>query len=716
MYREIVERSRDGICWVQKGFLKSVNRSMAQMIGYSPEEMVGTSFLKYVHPDDPGLTRKSYDPFGSGGAGEHRYEIDLIHRDGSRVGIELTKSVVRENGAKSDLIFVRDVSERKGFKKDLEDRTCELGDRVRALNCLYMISKIMENGEHSLEEMLPRIVTVIPSAFPCPELTSARLVVGDRVFYSKNFRETNCMAAANIVLDGQRVGTLEVFCSNQGPERDFDPFSKEERRFMAVLAIRIRRIVERMRAMESLKKSEERYRILAENIADGIAILQNNSFVFLNEALCSILGYEREELFEKECLSILHEEHRNHYAQLMDVSMNDLAASKFQVKCIRKDNREIWAEASLSLIEWEGRSAILATIRDITETKEQEIVREEEREQLRIENSNLKASLVGRSRHVYIIGKSPAMQKVYDFVQMASSLDSIVLIQGESGTGKELVARTIHELSQRRDRPFIPVNCGAIPESLFESEFFGHRKGAFTGATEAKHGFFDLAQGGTLFLDEIGELSRKMQVKLLRTIEGNGHMPVGGNKIKIADVRIIAATNRNLGDQLRNGGMREDFFYRIHVVPIHLPPLRERKEDIPLLVAYFLKSRFHGSVRPTIPKKTIEAFQAHPWHGNVRELQNALERYLVVRRLDYALPETEDTESLTNDEKGPENMPLTLAIEHFQKEFITKALSQTQWNRGKAASVLGIDRKTLFRKMKNYRLNTTDFGASLPHS
>ena len=191
-------------------------------------------------------------------------------------------------------------------------------------------------------------------------------------------------------------------------------------------------------------------------------------------------------------------------------------------------------------------------------------------------------------------------------------------------------------LSSRKSGSFVPVNCGAIPETLMESEFFGHRKGAFTGAVIDKHGFLDLADGGTLFLDELGEIGQSMQVKLLRAIDGGGFTPIGGSQVKTPDLRIIAATNRDVAEQVRKGVIREDFFYRIHVIPIHLPSLRERKEDIPLLVEHFVEKFGKGKNLPPLTPRIMEALRAHDWPGNVRELQNTVFRYLTLKKLDFA--------------------------------------------------------------------------------
>ncbi|MBN2125390.1 MAG: sigma-54-dependent Fis family transcriptional regulator, partial [Deltaproteobacteria bacterium] len=370
----------------------------------------------------------------------------------------------------------------------------------------------------------------------------------------------------------------------------------------------------------------------------------------------------------------------------------------------------IWVEARLSVVEWGGRRALHMTLRDITEIKLKEMALEEEREQLLRENLALRNAMNGSQRFGELVGKSSAMRDIYRLILSASRTDANVVLYGESGTGKELVAHEIHERSDRARQAFVTVNCGAIPENLLESEFFGYKKGAFTGAHTDKHGYLDLADGGTLFLDEVAELSLNMQVKLLRAIDGGGYSPIGSAETKRSRFRIIAATNRDLVDRIRKGLMREDFFYRIHVVPIHLPPLRERRADIPLLIQHFLRGQRTGSGPAMIPGRIVEAMVDYEWPGNVRELQNMVHRYLTVRRLDFMettphpAPPGGVPEIPGRRGAGPETMKLPDALADTEKSFIAGALERTRWNRSRAAGILGISRRALFRKMKAYGL------------
>ena len=344
---------------------------------------------------------------------------------------------------------------------------------------------------------------------------------------------------------------------------------------------------------------------------------------------------------------------------------------------------------------------------DITERKQAELSLKEREEHLRKENIRLRSTWTDRYKLGNIIGKSRAMQEVYDTILSAAASDASVIIYGESGTGKELVAKAIHEHSDRKENKLVYVNCGAIPDNLLESEFFGYKQGAFTGATKDKPGFLDISDRGAIFLDEIAELPISMQVSLLRAIEGYGYTPVGGTEVKKPDVRIIAATNRDLTDEVKQGRMRQDFLYRIHIVPIQIPPLRERKEDIPLLVEHFLGSYDKETVPPLSPKIT-EALQKYNWPGNVRELQNTLNRFVILKKLDFMgldLSDQGSGENINGINCDLQDKPLSVLLEEIEKQILLHALGKNTFHLGKTAEALQIDRKTLYRKMKHFNID-----------
>ncbi|HAK87674.1 MAG: sigma-54-dependent Fis family transcriptional regulator [Nitrospirae bacterium GWC2_46_6] len=318
-----------------------------------------------------------------------------------------------------------------------------------------------------------------------------------------------------------------------------------------------------------------------------------------------------------------------------------------------------------------------------------------------------------------IIGASKVINRIYELIEKVSNSNSTVLILGESGTGKELVAKNIHFSSIRAEKPFIPVNCGAIPTELLESELFGHEKGAFTGAVAARVGRFELADGGTIFLDEIGEMQAILQVKLLRVLQEKSFERIGGTRIVNVDVRIVAATNQDLEEAVSAGRFREDLFYRLNVIPICIPPLRERMEDIPLLCDYLI-NKHAGRVGRNpirITEESMRMFTGYRWPGNVRELENTIERLIVLKDDDvvtpYDLPEKMTGRSIPNlpdiedDDTNPfvSGIDLNAALEEYEKRLILHALELHNRVKSQAAKYLNINRTTLIEKMKRLGLS-----------
>ncbi len=471
-------------------------------------------------------------------------------------------------------------------------------------------------------------------------------------------------------------------------------------------------LTELKQTQDALRESETFYRGLAERMTVGAMLCQSSKILFANDALLSMFGYrDAGELFGKDIGELVSREFEMYFREMFDVLEKRFSKQRsFESRCRTKVGREIWIQGRASLIQWKGLPTVFMTARDITESRERELSMLEEAEHLRRENISLRSSIKDRYRLGSLIGKSPAMQEVYELILNAAATNANVIVYGDSGTGKELVAKAIHEMSNRSEKGFVPVNCAAIPENLLESEFFGHKKGAFTGAHADKQGYLDVADGGTLFLDEVGELSLSLQAKMLRAIEGGGYSPVGSSVNKLSDFRIIAATNRNLLEQVRKRGIREDFFYRIHVIPINVPPLRDRKEDIPLLMEHFLKLYSENGDPPPVPGQVLEALMSYDWPGNVRELQNAIHRYIAVNRLEF-IP---SSPSARNDWEAVESstiietdrvVRLTQNVEEAERTSIRKALELCNGRKGMAAKALGISRKTLFRKMKRLDLS-----------
>ncbi len=455
-------------------------------------------------------------------------------------------------------------------------------------------------------------------------------------------------------------------------------------------------LIRRKEAEAMLRESEELHRLVLNSISDAVFITDaDGRFTFICPSVATIFGYSQDEVAALKNI-----------AQLLGAEVfnpTQLTADK-EIRNIECKIGDKYGQHHVVLVNVKqvaiGGGTMLYSCRDVTERRQAE-------EELRYYRRT-----TGKDRYKLgeIIGKSAAMQEVYELMLQAAASDANVVVYGESGTGKELAAWTIHYMSARKEQAFVPVNCGAIPETLFESELFGHRKGAFTGASRDKVGFFDAADKGTVFLDEVGELSPAMQVKLLRAVAGDGYTPIGASSVRRPDVRIIAATNKDLTAQIKGGNMREDFFYRIHVIAITLPPLRERREDIPLLIEHFLRHYRPNQDLPTLPSHVLETLYAYNWPGNVRELQNVLQRYLTTGRLDF-LETTDKPQPITAgqtivlDPAGQEDVQdLPSAVDAFEKRLIAQALHHHRWERGTTAAALGISPRTLYRKMVRYHL------------
>jgi PAS domain S-box-containing protein len=467
---------------------------------------------------------------------------------------------------------------------------------------------------------------------------------------------------------------------------------------------------------EALRRNKERLSLALE--ASQYAIwdwnLVDNTAVF-SSRYYTMLGYEPTERSDSldQWKGLLHPEDKTGtLARLKDYLGGRSADYTAEFRMRTKAGGWCWILARGKIVERNGAGdpvRMIGTHADITHRKMEEAALRVSEASLRVENVRLRSTLKGSAHFGEIIGKSRVMQDVYDLILKAALSSAHVIIYGESGTGKELVAKTIHRLSDRNSGRFVAVNCGAIPENLMESEFFGHVKGAFTGATRDKHGYLMHAAGGTLFLDEVGELDLNMQVKLLRAIEDGGFTPVGSRQTLNPDFRIIAATNRDLKKQIREGRMREDFYFRIHVVPIQLPPLRNRREDIPLMIHHFLQTLGDGRNVITIPEKILKAMLDYDWPGNVRELQNAIQRYITLQEIDFIhnvpsadAPAPDVTASVLD--QNDRILPLHQLVARLEKQYIRQLLEQHQWRRARVAELLGINRRTLFRKMKAYEL------------
>lgn len=479
------------------------------------------------------------------------------------------------------------------------------------------------------------------------------------------------------------------------------------------------------------------------------------TFTYASGGTQTLLGYPPEQVInEKKLKKMVPREDREANKRILDAITRENPHYKavYRIRVDAGGFKWVREEGTAQFAD-DGRLVWLdGFLVDITDYK----IREEA---LLEENSHLRSTIQKRCRLDNIIGQSLAMQEMYGIINKAAASRATVVVTGESGTGKELVSRAIHNMGDQHDNPFIVVNCGAISANLLESEFFGYRKGAFSGALTDRQGFLDAASGGTLFLDEIGEISLNLQVKLLRVLDGEGYLPVGETTVKHSHFRLIVATNRNLEDMVRSGDMREDFYYRINALRLRIPPLRERKEDIMILARYFLKKFSETDESPHFTEHEKRLLKTYSWPGNVRELQNVVSRFLIHGTIDltgdllrrepeFSLPDTARTVQAfsgfqnTGTPPGTSTPPgmgdppgigaapreaadsaagffnrvvpgslssdmatdMAASMEQVEKKMLCTALDEHRWHIGNAAAALGFSRRTMQRRMKKYGL------------
>jgi PAS domain S-box-containing protein len=458
------------------------------------------------------------------------------------------------------------------------------------------------------------------------------------------------------------------------------------------------------RADKALQASEKRYRALFEKANDAIFLeTEDDDIIAVNQRACDLLGYSREELLAMKVPDLQAPEVRGIPGTVIKGELGRHQDNPFEGLDLHRDGRRIPVEITDAVIQENGKRLVLSIVRDVTERKQAEealckalLEVRRLKDQLQAENVYLREEIRGAHSVGEIIGQGPAIKQVLTQVEQVAGTDSTVLLLGETGTGKELLATALHNLSPRRARAMVKVNCAALPATLVESELFGREKGAYTGALSKQVGRFELAHGSTIFLDEVGDLPAEVQVKLLRVLQEGTLEHLGSPKPIAVNVRVIAASNRDLAQAVREGRFREDLFYRLNVFPITVPPLRERREDIPLLVWAFVEefTQTLGKTIRAIAKESMEALQAYAWPGNVRELRNLIERAMITSTgptLRVSVPAI--AESITAK---------SMAMEDVEREHILHVLELTRWRiRGKngAAEMLCLKPTTLESRM-----------------
>jgi PAS domain S-box-containing protein len=463
------------------------------------------------------------------------------------------------------------------------------------------------------------------------------------------------------------------------------------------------------KAFEKIAKSEAELRTIIDAIPQLIIALgADGRFLYANQAVLEYTGLTKDDVGSERFGEVFHSEDSERLRDVRAAAISRGIPFEYERRVRRRDGQYRWLLVQYKPLRDERGELIrwYATGTDIHDRKQAE-------ERTQQENFALREQINQVFMFEEIVGSSPALKTVLSSIVKVAPTDSTVLITGETGTGKELIARAIHKGSQRAGQAFITVNCASIPSSLIASELFGHEKGAFTGALQRRQGRFELAHSGTIFLDEIGELPSETQIALLRVLQERQFERVGGNRVLSTDVRVIAATNRDLAAAIASGTFRADLFYRLNVFPIHVPPLRNRREDIPMLVEYFVK-RYAGKAGKQISKinkNTLKLCQSYPWPGNIRELQNIIERSVILCTgdtfwIDEAWLSSQGAARLES------SAPLTQTLQNYEKELIEAALAESKGRvagpKG-AAAKLGIPRSTLEVKIKQLSIKKNSF-------
>jgi len=525
---------------------------------------------------------------------------------------------------------------------------------------------------------------------PCAMTLKSEICGTERCPFERSFSSGETVTNFNVLMR-DASGTETPICINTSPLKN----GKGE----VVGVVETIRVVSHInRLIEELREQRNKVQAVLDSIAEGVLTVDRDGRITsLNRTAEEILGLAAAEMVGRSSLEVLPPELCGAGSPLRESLETGRRIRNREVAIFDATGRPVPLGLCTGPFRDEtgGTLGAVCTMRDLREI---ERIAEERR---------------SRTPFVGIVGTHPKIREVFDLVEMIKDSDSTVLLQGESGTGKGLFAQALHTLSPRRKHPFVKVSCAALPETLLESELFGHEKGAFTGAIKERKGRFELADKGTIFLDEIGDLSPGVQVKLLRVLQEQEFERVGGTQSIRVDVRIIAATHRDLPRLMREAKFREDLYYRLNVIPIHLPPLRERKSDIPSLVEYLLE-RFtvRGKGKATsLSPRAMAILMEQAWPGNVRELENALEHAMVCSRGSIIEPEALPRSLLMREPgtaagappspPGPGSPGTTREAE---RQSLLYALERAGWHRGRAAEALGIDRTTLWRKMRRLRI------------
>jgi PAS domain S-box-containing protein len=691
-YRSIVEASPVSIMVIRNGQILFSNPSGCRMLGFSDtQDMAGMSALEIVAPEYQVEIAQRIKRLEKG-MDNPPIEIELCRQDGTKITVESTSVSIPIDGIPTAVTITQDISDRKEKEEKLQMMQFSIDNALDRIvwiapdgRFLYANEAACKEMGYTPEEMLSMRVSDIDPNFPLKK-------------WAEHYQELKKRGSMRLETQ-QRSG--------DGQTHDIEVSSNYlkfgDREFMCSFG---RDITELKQSEKKLKESEQRFRAFMDNIPASVYVKdETDRHIYGNPAAIKSVGMNPDEFIGSTTRDFFPQQRADRLIEL-DRKVLDGESPRITEEWINREDGEIrWRRDIKFPIHLESGKKVLGGIAvDITELKQSEQNLQKAyndiellKKKLEQENIYLRKEIELQHQHGEIIGQSKAIRQMLSQAEQVANTDSTVLILGETGTGKELLARAIHRMSSRNHRPMITVNCAALPVSLIESEMFGREKGAFTGAVSGRIGRFEVADGSTIFLDEIGELSPDVQMKLMRVLEAGHFERLGSNKTIAVDVRIIAATNRDLVKAVHEGSFRRDLYYRLNVFPIIVPSLHDRIEDLEQLVWAFVKEfgERMGKRIEVIPKKSIEALKRCPWRGNVRELRNVIEQSMIISNgptLDVQLPGAHEYGRYQ-----------TVLLKDVERNHILKILKQTGWRvRGKAgaAELLGLKPTTLDARMK----------------
>ncbi|WP_459922258.1 sigma 54-interacting transcriptional regulator [Desulfatiferula olefinivorans] len=683
-----------------------INENLERISGFRKFEMEGRlRFTDYVHPEDlPRMVRYHAKRRTCGKDVPATYACRLIHKDGRIGEYMLDVSLIPHTGR--TMVSFRDslvrpvtepgkTTEAQMFRLMAENTTDQVFIANLDVQITYVSPSVRNMSGYTQEEF--KLLT--PREYFAP------------ASYEKAKRKVRMGLEGRYDVRQPFLAEYQIIHKNGSMKwvETLVQFILDEEGRPVCITGASRDITRKKQAEDALKASEAKYRQLTEEIRDVVlVVLPDSTIDYISPVIRELGGYDPAEMIGKPMKDYFVDPREYGRALFLfgEILRSRKPTTNHEFLFKSKDGDPFYVEVTAKPVVRDHEVVMIQCVgRDITDRKKEEEKLKKREKSLSLENLNLRKSIHQCGQFCGIIGKCKAMMDVYDLLLMAAPTNLSTIIYGESGTGKELIARAVHTLSNRNAGRFVPVNCGAITENIIESEFFGYKKGAFTGAVQDRGGFLDLADGGTLFLDEIGEIGLNMQVKLLRAIEGGGYTPVGSNQLKKTDIRIVAATNKDLADLVKQGKMRADFFYRINIIRIDLPPLRERKEDIPGLVDHFLRKSPNNVDVTRLPDDVMSYLDGYHFPGNVRELQNIVNQYIALRRIVPAPFGSSDVRTETRELSADERSDsLASLVNDYEKKIIGACLSECNWNKSRVAKRLGIDRKTLSTKIRKLDL------------